>query len=305
MPWIEVSLTVPDGELAEAAAEVLGRHIPDGIVIQTDRMDGDPDTEGRPIGPYRVCGYLPLDDQLDSKKQKIAEGIWHLGRILPMPEPTFQPIPETSWVDAWKKHYRPVPVGQRLLIRPAWFEHREPGRLPVIIDPGMAFGTGTHPTTQLALALLESALGEMENPAVIDVGCGSGILSIAALLLGAGQVLGVDTDQEAVQNALHNRNLNEGANAVQFETGSVAEICAGKFALRRSQIVIANILAPILIRLLDDGLAELVAPGGRLILSGILEAQVAEMQTTLKKHGLSIGAQSQLGDWVALSVSKS
>jgi ribosomal protein L11 methyltransferase len=305
MPWIEVSLTVEDGEQAEAVAEVLGRHIPDGIVIQTDRMDGDPDTEGRPIGPYKVCGYLPQDAQLEGKKQKITEGLWYLGRIKPLPPPIFQLLAETNWVDAWKKHYRPIPVGDHLLILPAWFENPNPERIPIAIDPGMAFGTGTHPTTQLALVLLEAAFRHYDRPAVIDVGCGSGVLSIAAAKLGAGQVLGLDTDGDAVQNAIRNVELNEGTGQIQLKTGSVADVLSGQLALRQAQIVVANILAPILIRLLEAGLAVLVAPGGRLVLSGILDAHEAEMQASFVKHGLVVVQRIQSGDWLAFSLSTS
>ena len=133
----------------------------------------------------------------------------------------FTPIADQNWMEAWKQHYKPIPIGKRLMIVPAWLDSPEPNRVPIKIDPGMAFGTGTHPTTQLCLELIEKAMGNggwlMENRSpinqepltVIDVGCGSGILSIAALKLGAKQALGVDIDLESVKTRARMRMLME------------------------------------------------------------------------------------------------
>jgi ribosomal protein L11 methyltransferase len=186
----------------------------------------------------------------------------------------------------------------------------------------MAFGTGTHPTTQLCLELLDECLlkalpegastdipsaGVTVNDgvidAVIDIGCGSGILAVAALLLGAGHALAVDIDPEAVRASLANAALNGVADRLEIGQGSIGEILAGRFSVRRSPLVLANILAPILVRLLGDGLGDLLAPGGQLILSGILEDQVSEVLAAAEAQGLRLVERRQSGDWVALRVS--
>ena len=135
---------------------------------------------------------------------------------------------------------------------------------------------------------------------VIDLGCGSGILAIAALKLGAEQALGVDIDPDAVQASLSNAELNEVADRLQVGLGSVDEILGGDFAIRGAPLVLANILAPVIVRLLDARLAELVSPGGALVLSGILAEQAGEVEAALQRHGLQLSERRQEGDWVAM-----
>ena len=164
MTWLEVSLTV-DGEMAEAVAEVLARYIPDGVVIESTSVAAEPDDEGgHAVGPLRVCGYLPMDANLEETRRRIEEGLWYLGRIRPLPTPVFKPFEEINWVEAWKEHYHPIPVGERLIIVPAWLETPPGGRTPIRIDPGMAFGTGEHPTTRLCLELLEQVVALFSPP---------------------------------------------------------------------------------------------------------------------------------------------
>ena len=165
--WLEVSLTV-DGEMAEAVAEVLARFIPNGVAIESTAIYADPEDEGYPIGPLRVCGYLPVDDRLEETRHKVEEALWYLGRISPLPAPQFRTVQEQDWAEAWKQHYHPIAIGQRLIIVPAWLESPDPARIPIRMDPGMAFGTGTHPTTQLCLELAETVLtGQDQTPATL------------------------------------------------------------------------------------------------------------------------------------------
>jgi ribosomal protein L11 methyltransferase len=166
----------------------------------------------------------------------------------------------------------------------------------------MAFGTGTHPTTQLCLELVEEAIQRASGPleAVIDVGCGSGILSTAAIKLGVGRALGVDVDPEAITASRENAALNGVAAQLEVGLGSLAEIRSGAFSMQRAPLVLANILATVVIRLLDEGLGDLVTPGGSLVLSGILEEQSPEVEAALVKHGLLLVDKRQSGDWVAL-----
>jgi ribosomal protein L11 methyltransferase len=175
-------------------------------------------------------------------------------------------------------------------------------RISIRIDPGMAFGTGTHPTTQLCLELLE--VYTPLNGEVLDIGCGSGILSIAALKLGAVRAYGVDVESEAIPAAQENAEINGVADNLTIALGSVDDIKAGTFEIQQAQLVLANILASILKRLLDAGMGDLIAPGGVLILSGILEEQIDEMIEKINEHGLHVIEQRMINDWVALVVQK-
>jgi ribosomal protein L11 methyltransferase len=139
---------------------------------------------------------------------------------------------------------------------------------------------------------------------VIDVGCGSGVLSIAALKLGARRTLGVDVDEDALRAARQNAELNGVADCLELGLGSVAEVKAGAFSLRQASLVLANILASVLIRLLDEGLGKLVTPRGVLVLSGMLEEQVRDVENALQEHDLSPIGRRQEGDWVALWATK-
>lgn len=300
--WIEVSLTVPDGELSEAVAEVLSRYITDGVFIQATGVVYDPNSEGIAIGPYRVCGYIANDENLAETREKIDQALWFLGRIQPLPEPEYQTIRETNWVDTWKQHYHPIPVGKKLTILPIWEENPRPDTIPILIDPGMAFGTGTHPTTQLTMQLMEDVFEEVAPKSVFDIGCGSAILSIAAIKLGADNAIGVDVDDDAIENAELNARINKVDKQVSVRVGSVKEFLRGDFGLPKADLVLANILVHILVMLLDEGMGDLIAPGGRMILSGILEEREAEIMAALERHNLRVLDRKQIGDWVALAV---
>lgn len=299
--WLEISMTV-DGELAEAVSEVLDRFVSNGVVIESGVIYNDAEDEGTPFGPVRIYGYLAVDDQLEERRQRLLEALYFLGRIQPLPEPTFKAIEDEDWMAAWKKHYRPIQIGKKLLILPAWIEREDPGRVAVKIDPSMAFGTGTHPTTQLCLEMVE----EYTRPGInlIDVGCGSGILSVAALKLGAGHALGVDIDNAAVISSKENAAANGVLERLEVGVGSVTELKEGKFSLRQAPLVLANILAPVIIRLFAAGLADLVEPGGVLILSGILEPQAAGVLEAAEANGLKHLHTRQQLDWVAIALKK-
>ncbi len=292
-----------DGELAEAVAEVLARFAPDGVAIEATQIGIDTDGEGYPVGPLRVCGYLPGDANIEETRHKVEEALWYLGRISPLPEPQFKMIQEVNWVETWKQHYHPIAIGERLVVLPSWIEALPPGRIPIRIEPGMAFGTGTHPTTQLCLAAAEKCI--QPGRPVIDVGCGSGILSVAALKLGASLALGVDIDGEAMASARQNAGLNAVEDRLELGLGSVAEIRAGAYSVQKAPLVFANILAPVIIRLLETGLPDLVEPGGALVLSGILAEQETGVMNAVTAQSCRLLERVQSGDWVALIVSGS
>ena len=298
--WLEIAIEV-EPELAEAVAEALVRYLPDGVAIESTSIEANDEDEGRAFGPLRVVGYIPVDAQLEHTRLQIQQALLYLALIQPLPEPNYTPIQQTNWMEAWKQHYRPIEVGERLLILPAWAEDAPGERLAVRIDPGVAFGTGVHPTTQLSLQLIERYLQPGED--VIDVGCGSGVLSIAAAKLGAGRLLGVDIEADAIENARHNAALN-GVEA-EFAVGSLDGILTGKFALEQAPLVVANILAPILVRLLDGGLTDLLTAGGRLLLSGILDRQHGDILEAIARAGLRETDLIQMGDWLGLAAEAS
>jgi ribosomal protein L11 methyltransferase len=310
MNWLEVSLTV-NGELAESVADVFARFAPNGVMTEQGVKFLDEEDEGTATGPITVRAYLEVDDNLEETRQKLEESLFYLGMITPVPTPTYKQIADQNWMEAWKQNYKPILIGERLLILPAWLESPDPQRIPIKIDPGMAFGTGTHPTTQLCLELMEvhyddrrQTVDRRPSSVVIDVGCGSGILSIASLKLGAEKVLGVDIDIESVKNSRENADLNEVGDELILGQGSVTEILRGDFEFKSAPLVVANILAPIIIRLFDAGLADLVEAGGEIILSGILDHQAGNVVAAAKSKGLKLNDQRQMNDWVALKMSR-
>ena len=307
MNWLEVSLTV-NGELAEAVADVLVRFAYSGVMMEQGIKYMDDEDAGTPTGPITVRAYLEVDDKLEETRQKLEESLYYLGRIQPLPAASFKEIVDQNWMEAWKQHYNPILIGKSLVIVPAWMDSPAPDRVAIKIDPGMAFGTGTHPTTQLCLELMEMATLEIRNSnidfRVIDVGCGSGILSIAAIKLGAVKALGVDIDPGSIVNARENANTNHISDELILDVGSVQEILDGKFAFSKAPLVVANILAPVIIRLFDVGLADLIEGDGAIVLSGILQEQAQSVIEAGQAKSLKMIERKQIGDWVALTMSR-
>jgi ribosomal protein L11 methyltransferase len=299
--WLEVSLVL-SGELAEAVSEVLGRFVEGGVAVETNVEYNDAEDEGTPFGPVRIYGYLSIDNDLEDKTRKLEEALWYLGRIQELPKPVYTPIEDQDWMNSWKQHYKPIQIGKKIMIVPAWIEMDTKERVPLRIDPSMAFGTGTHPTTQLCLEMVEKYV--QPGSTVIDVGCGSGILSIGAIKLGAKSALGVDIDLLSIKASMENAELNQVVDQIHVFQGSVTEVKSGQFGMNQSPLVLANILAPVIIRLFAAGLADLVEPGGTLVLSGILEGQAEEVRKAAEDTGVLFIEKLQSADWVALAFSK-
>lgn len=299
--WLEVSLEV-DGEMAEALAGMLSDYFSNGVVIETPVTYNDTEESYIPSGNVRVFGYMPLDDELEEKRQRLLEALWYIGRIRDLPEPVFRKIEEENWMESWKKHYHPIRLGENLLILPPWIPNPDPDRITIHIDPSMAFGTGTHPSTQLCLVLIEKYLALGMN--AIDLGCGSGILSIAAAKIGAPVVLAVDIDEEAVRASHENAAANQVQDQIDIQRGSLQDIKLGKYSLQTAPLVVANILTPVILNLFAEGLADLVVPEGTLLLAGILANQAASIQKAAAEHGLEQIELMQINDWVALAYRK-
>ena len=299
--WIEVALTVTP-EQAEAVAEVLGRFTREGVVIEQLAYQNTRQEQTILSPEVRVYGYFFNDETVEERKKRVEEALWYLGRIQPLAPAQFREIHDQDWMEAWKQHYQPVIIGKRLVILPAWIEKEYPGRLPIRINPGMAFGTGTHPTTQLCLEFLE----ELVKPqmTVFDIGCGSGILSAGAVILGAGRVIAVDIDPASVRSTTENCQLNQVSDVVEIARGSAELIRSGHFGDLTAPLVVANILASVILVLLEERLSDLVEPGGHLVLSGILAHQSQEIIATAGQYGLRLNETKQVEDWVAIDLIK-
>jgi ribosomal protein L11 methyltransferase len=297
--WLEASVRVNE-ELAESVADVMARFAPGGVTLGYEAIEPDPDGEGKPRGPLTVRAYLRWDSELPAHRASLEEALWHLGRISPIPEPLFREVAETDWSLEWKKNYRPIRIGTHLVIVPSWVDWQTaPGDVILRLDPGMAFGTGMHPTTQLCLEFLEERT--VPGAEFIDLGCGSGILAIAALRLGAGRASGWDTDPEAVRAARENAGINGVEPLFEVRLGSLQDLLHEK---RNAPVVAANILAGVLQSMLRASLAQTVRPGGCMILSGILRDQSSTVETAIAESGLHLVEKKTREDWVALLAEK-
>lgn len=301
--WLEVQITC-DGETAEAVSEVLSRYIPGGVVTETDAKYDEAEEVLLETGDIRVFGYLPYNDKTDTICKKIEDALGYLNMIQPIPSPTYKIILDQNWMESWRKYYQPIKIGDKLLILPSWIDQpdEESHRIIVKIDPSMAFGTGTHPSTQMCMALTEEFC--QAGMDVIDVGCGSGILSVAAIKLGANRALGVDLDYASIVAAKNTAELNSVSEKVEVGLGSVKEINNGDFSFKEADFVLINILAPIILRLFNQGLSNLVKTNGYLILSGILDYQSDEVEQKSIEEGFQLIKKVMINDWVGLAFQK-
>jgi ribosomal protein L11 methyltransferase len=233
----------------------------------------------------------------------VADALGHLQAfgIRPIGELRTRVVHEADWADAWKAYFPVLRVGRRLVIRPTWRRHRRaPGDVVLALDPGMAFGTGLHPTTRLCLTGLEPMAdnGRLEGARVLDVGCGSGILAIAALKLDAASALGVDTDPIAVEATLANARRNGVARRLRARVGSLP---TGDAPV---DVVLANLTAGVLVPLAPL-LRDEVRPGGTILASGIFVDREAEVREAFEAVGLAVSTRTSEGDWIALEARRS
>jgi len=299
--WLEVSLVV-DGELAEGVAETISRYATNGVVCEQAVEYNKSGDQAMPVGPVRVYGYIAVHDGLENLRQKLEEALWHMNQIVELPQPEYRWIEDQDWMEVFKEHYHPIPVGERLMILPAWVKQKPQDRIAVRIDPSMAFGTGTHPTTQLSMQMLEKYV--KPGQPLMDIGCGSGILSITAIKLGATQSVAVDIDPASITGTQENAERNGVLEQIEVRRGSVKDIKAGAYGLTQAPLLVANILTPILIRLFNAGMADLVTPGGTILLSGILDTRLDEIMETTSELGLELLEKIMMKDWVGLAFHK-
>lgn len=316
---LEISVEC-DAEAAEAVSELFNRY--NGGDYDADSEAGEASGGGAVI---ETTGYDDFNEPIaeefrivvktyvkpgvrgDHIRKQIEEGLWFLSRIYPIPEPQFRELREEDWANAWKRFYKPLRVGRRVLLKPSW-EQAEiaPEDIVVELDPGMAFGTGLHPSTRLCIAALEDHV--RPGDAVLDVGTGSGVLAIVAHKLGAKTILATDIDPIAIDVAQENATRNHVPLDVDpgmtVQAGSVPTDMAVRF-----DVIVANILAEVLAKLFDaeygyPPLAEPLKAGGVLILAGIIAERATLVIDAAQRHGCTLIDQKQEGDWVALVVRK-
>ncbi len=294
MRWAAIRIAVDDakdrfgtGAAAQAASELLISSGSAGVASDIGALDE----------VTAVIGYLPEDERLVPRLRQLETALMllpSLGIAAVSTEVVVSMIEEEDWASAWKQYFKPLRIGRRLVVTPPWeTPELAPGDHALVIDPGMAFGTGTHPTTHLCLAALEDYLDPEQSRRVADIGTGSGILAIAAKKLGAQYVLATDTDPLAVGIARRNADVN----SVVIDARAALE--AGESLSRPFDLLVANILADTLITL-AEGFAGLVRPGGIYIASGIIEERENDVRLYTEAEGFQPLETRRQGDWVAL-----
>ncbi|MBG1274871.1 50S ribosomal protein L11 methyltransferase [Lactobacillus paracasei subsp. paracasei] len=304
--WTALTVTTTT-EAIEAVSNILmeagavGIQIKDAADFQKETVDAhgtwfDPKTVPHLASGAQVIGYFDPATSLVEQRDHIAtrvRGLAQFGLDPGAATVTLADVRQADWANVWKQYYHPLRVSRFLTIVPKW-EHYTPqqaGELELTLDPGMAFGTGTHPTTQLMLSLLESVIRGGET--MIDVGTGSGILAIAAERLGVGDILATDVDEIAVRNAEANIKLNP----VSHITVTANDLLKG--ITLSADLIVANILAEVLVPLIPQVRPRLKAHG-HFLLAGIIDGKATLIIRTLEDNGFSIAQRREAGGWVAL-----
>lgn len=299
--WLELAVEA-DPEAVEAVSEILGRVATGGTTVEPafDLVEEGLGARVDPQRPAVVRGYVPARDAsaAQAAASTVAEALGHLRAfgLRPIGELRTRIVQESDWAEAWKAHFPVLRVGRGIVIRPTWRRHRRrPGDTVIAMDPGMAFGTGLHPTTRLCLAALEplAADGALSGTRVLDVGCGSGILAIAALRLGAAFAVGVDTDPIAIESTIANARRNRLARRLHARVGTLP---TGEPPF---DVVLANLIAGVLVPLAPLLRAELRS-SGMLLASGIFVDREDEVRAAFSSVGLAVTDRTEEGDWVAL-----
>lgn len=311
MEWSEIKIHTTN-EAIEPVSNILHESGASGVVI-VDPFDLEKDhvtlygtiyeldTNNYPAEGVFVKSYLPTDEKLDETVESIKSSINELpkyGVPIGKNQLTVSQVHEEDWANAWKKYYKPVNISDRITITPTWEEYMSTSDDEVIIelDPGMAFGTGTHPTTVLSLRAIEKYL--QKDDVVIDVGSGSGVLSIASALLGASSVYAFDLDEVAVSSTKNNAALNKADAVIQAQKNDLLNGVS-----IQADLIVSNILAEIIVKFTDDAY-HAIKPGGYFITSGIIQRKREEVISDLEHQGFSIIETNEMEEWVSIVAQK-
>ncbi len=301
--WLEIACDVPE-EHSEVVADFLTQLTGSGVCVDNLSVDAFSISEIPDSVRVVIKAYLPGDQESSQQMRELETFIAQLSHRYPtesFPLPTISAVNSEDWSNSWKVHFKPLRVGKHLLIVPTWEDAVEqPGDLVIRIDPGMAFGTGGHETTRLCLELLESVMDTsplLTIPSLLDLGTGSGILAMAANLLGAGRILALDIDPDAVIVARDNLRLNNMYDSIECGTDPLESLT------ENFDIILANILAEELVRLAPF-LAERLLPGGSLILSGILSEKEPLVRKGFASQPLAYIQTACAGEWDAMLYEK-
>lgn len=304
MRWQEITVKTQE-EAVEAIADLYYSLGSGGVIIDDPKLlknmaeSGKWDAYELPEDKlfqeyYMVKGYLPLDDTLSEKIEALKVGILEIASRLTIniPEISYETVKEEDWANSWKAFFKPIRLGERIVIRPSWESYnKKSGELVIDIDPGMAFGTGNHATTAMCVELLEKYLQTEDK--IIDVGTGSGILAMVAAKLGAKKVLALDYDAVAVRVAEENIAINNLNSVIDVKQNDLLHGVPEK-----GKIIVANIIADIIIKLIPQ-IKDCLIPGGTFIASGIIHDRKNDVCDVAKEHGLILMQEMVKDDWVA------
>jgi ribosomal protein L11 methyltransferase len=331
MSWLELSVAC-EPEAVESVSELLAKHgYNGGVAVEQPIIPGrdGPEYTYDAARPVVVRTYLPLDERAEDARAQVEQGLWFLGMMRQVGPLQVKPLQEEDWANAWKSYYTVQRIGARSVVVPSWHEYQpQPGDIVLRLDPGMAFGTGLHPTTRLCVQFLEQHV--RPGASALDLGCGSGILAVAAAQLGASPILALDTDPIAVTATRENAERNGVAELITTAEGSLgAGATFGHWLYppddqgRRTDdggrsaadgvpdssqpiegplafdLIVANIIAKVHVALANDYVDALV-PNGLLIVSGIIIEKEPDVVRAFADAGLDPVDRRQEGDWVAL-----
>ena len=305
MNWTEITIKVNNADTDEAAA-IANMTVPYGIYIE-DYSDLEEKAE-------EIAHINLIDEELIKKDRNTSlihiyisecdnamEAVEFLKERFRAANIEFSVdsigVDDSDWNENWKKYFHTTEIGEKLVIVPSWEEYvNKNGRVVLSIDPGAAFGTGTHATTSLCLGLLENHI--KNGTKMLDIGTGSGILAIAAALLGADSAIGVDIDAQSVKTARENAEINRISDKATFEVGDLTQVVSGKYG-----VICANIVADVIIRLLPD-VDEFMTEGGVLIVSGIIDIRKDDVLKAVNDNGFKIADQKYKDNWCAFVLKK-
>ena len=303
MNWTEITVKIPT-EYTDTAAAIANMTVPYGIYIE-DYSDLEAKAE-------EIAHIDLIDEELINKDRtealihiyisecdNAAEALAFLKERLTAENIPFscgaEGVNDADWSENWKKYFHATEIGDKLAIVPSWEEYdNKENRKILHIDPGAAFGTGTHATTSLCLSMLENYVAEGSK--MLDIGCGSGILSIASVLLGAKMAVGVDIDAQSVKTAKENAELNNVSGKTEYIVGDLADKINGKY-----NVVCANIVADVVIRLLGD-VRAFMEENAVLLVSGIIDARENDVLAAAEKHGFKVKEKQYKDNWCAFAL---